>query len=330
LIHDPSDYLIYYAIIVGAAILNLIWNFFRLFGEIRPTFKNIGWKKHLPVLLTTYRISLVYSVVLMLDNVFLRIVSTSAAVAYYAFGVKVLRIAGALVTDVLLVLYPRTVSMVSQERMDDVQRTISQTSQLIFLTTIPMGVGIFLTAEPLTFSYFGRNFEPVIENLKILCFYPLIKSTGLFLNKQLLMPFDRERQVLRSLEISVIIFVCLAIPLSYQYADKGMSVAVIVSEVAVVALNYYFARKLKLNLRLIDWESAAHAFFGTLLFFPVTWAINSSIDNMLTKLIVQVISCIFVYLLFLVFIIRNTLVISCLQSCKDAIILSKRAKNETR
>ena len=144
------------------------------------------------------------------------------------------------------------------------------------------------------------------------------------------MPFDKERQVLRSLEISVIIFVCLAIPLGYHYADKGMSVAVIVSEVAVVALNYYFARKLKLNLQLIDWQSAGHALFGALLFFPVTWAIDSSIDNMLAKLIVQVISCIFVYLLFLVFIIRNRLVITCLHTCKDAIFFSKRVKNEAR
>src|SRR3712207_7546983 len=44
-----------------------------------------------------------------LDNVFLRIVSTSAAVAYYAFAAKVVRISGAVITDALQVYYPASV-----------------------------------------------------------------------------------------------------------------------------------------------------------------------------------------------------------------------------
>jgi len=103
LINEKGDYIIYYGIITVTAIANLIWNGAKLFGDVDIGFKKIEWKKHIHYLMITYQISLVYSVVILLDNVFLQVLSTSAAVAYYAFAAKVVRISGALVTDALLV-----------------------------------------------------------------------------------------------------------------------------------------------------------------------------------------------------------------------------------
>jgi O-antigen/teichoic acid export membrane protein len=158
LVKKPDDYFIYYAIITGSAIVNIGWNFSKLVATVRIKFNWQQWKKHLPYLFTNYKISLVYSVVLLLDNVFLQLVSTSIAVAYYAFATKIVRLSGAVVTDALLVFYPRSVSLAHKESRAELQHVILRSSELILITTIPMAAGIFILADPFTAVYFGPSF----------------------------------------------------------------------------------------------------------------------------------------------------------------------------
>ena len=318
LINEKGDYIIYYGIITVTAIANLIWNSAKLFADVDIGFKKIEWKKHVHYLIITYQISLVYSVVILLDNVFLQVLSTSAAVAYYAFAAKVVRISGALVTDALLVFYPRTVSLIFNKENEAFRHTVLRSSQLIVLITIPMAAGIFLLADQFTIVYFGNAFIPLSLNLKILALYPLLKAFSLFLNKQLLMPFDKEKLVLRGLWIGAIAFIVATIPLSYWFADKGTSMAVLFSEIAVLTSNIYCVEKLRLNIPAVDYRTALQAVAGSLLFLPVKYLGSRFIDDQLIRIIVEVVCCVSLYFIFIVFIIKNEMAVPFLRSFKSA------------
>ncbi|HUR11240.1 MAG TPA: oligosaccharide flippase family protein, partial [Flavitalea sp.] len=112
LVKAREDYYIYYGIIAGAAILNSVWNNLVLFREIPLNFRNVHWKRHIRFTWVTYLISLVYSIPLMLDNVLLGLVSTTIAVGFYAFAMKMVKTTGMLLTDGLLVFFPRIVQYV--------------------------------------------------------------------------------------------------------------------------------------------------------------------------------------------------------------------------
>ncbi len=323
LIHEPGDYFLYYAIIAGTAMINLAWNSFRMFKEVKIRFTKVNWRKHIPFLKITYQISLVYSIVLMLDNVFLQLLSTSVAVAYYAFAVKVARISGALVTDALLVFYPRTVSLVHKNEHATLQTIVLHSSKLIVVTTIPMATGIFLLADDFTIIYFGEAFAPLADNLKILSLYPLVKAYSLFLNKQLLMPYDKEKIVLKGLWLGAIVFVCFTVPLSFYFADKGTSVAVMLSEVAVLFYNVYYVKKLKYQLKIFSRTVALEALGGSILFLPLVYSTEYFIANRSIAIVAEVMLCILFYFIFLFFITKNEMAVSLVKSLKPSALTNK-------
>ena len=323
LVNGSEDALIYYAIMVCASVGNMIWNTARLFSEVPLTFRNLNWRRHLPHLRITYLISLVYSVVLMLDNVVLQLVSVSSAVAFYAYASRLVRLSTGLVTDSLIVFYPRTVSLAYHNENERLQATVLGASQLILLATVPMAAGILFLAEPFTVLYFGKNFLPVASNLRILAVYPVIKAFSLFLNKQLLMSYDREKDILRALVAGAIVFVALGIPLSYKYSDKGTCVALVISEAVVLLMNAFFVRRMRSGLRILDVKSIVHAAAGSLLFWPVIRG-GAVIQPALPALLFELIACVLVYVLFLVYVVKNETALLAIRSLLPSVPLPKK------
>ncbi|MFN2457673.1 MAG: oligosaccharide flippase family protein [Chitinophagaceae bacterium] len=316
LVKAPEDYFIYYGIITGSAILTILWNSVQLFREVKISFKNINWKQHIPYLIIMYQISLVYGVTILLDNVFLGLVSTAAAVAYYAFAIKIVRISSAVITDTFLVFYPKTVTLLQDNDEPSLQKAIVTSSQIILLTTLPLGAGIFLLSETLTTVYFGNAFLPVATNLQILSLYPLLKSFNIFIHKQLLMPYNLDKLVLKSFIVGSITFIVATLGLSYLYADRGASYAIIISEAVVLACNFSYATAVPKRFILIDVRTLLQALAGVLLFIPVIFFTDMVIHGEVVKILVSVISCIFIYVFFLSIVMKNTAMVNLLNAIK--------------
>jgi O-antigen/teichoic acid export membrane protein len=324
LIRQPSDYYIYYAIIVSSAIINSLWNNYLLFKEVPVSFRKIDWKRHIPKLRITYFISLVYGITLILDNVLLRIVSTASAVGYYAFSVKIVRISTTLLSDSLQVFFPRIVSFLKENNHKQVQLMITRNLQLLILFAIPICAGVFLLAEPLVVIFLGDQFIPATDNLKILATFPLLKSYNHFLSKQVLISHNRERLYLNSLLVTSLVFVFLMLILSYKYADSGASYAIMIAEILLLFINFYYVRKTSVHLRVFDTRTFIDAITGASLFIPVVYIIRRVVPSQLGVLIISIVTCVLVYVVVQSFVIRNDFMLI----LKDAIIRSgKRMMN---
>jgi O-antigen/teichoic acid export membrane protein len=305
LIREPSDYFIYYAIIASSAMINSLWNNYLLFREVPVSFKGIEWKRHVPRLRVTYLISLVYGITLILDNVLLRIVSTASAVGYYAFSIKIVRISTTLLSDSLLVFFPRIVSLLKDNKQRQVQLMITRNLQLLILFSVPICAGVFLLAEPLVIIFLGKQFIPATDNLKILAAFPLLKSYNLFLSKQVLISHNREKLYLNTLIVSSIVFVCSMLILSYKYADTGASFAIMITELLMLSMNYYYVRSTSGHLLVFDIRTFMHAILGASLFVPVIYLIKGIILSPLIVLILSIVSCFVIYMIVQAFVIRN-------------------------
>ena len=243
LVLQPDDYIIYYGIISITAIVNLAWNYFKMLSVVKINFNNLDWKKHFRFTKLTYLISLTYSVPLLLDNVLLGLISTSAAVAYYAFAIKIMRMSCALITDSFLVLYPQTVSLIEEKESTKIKQMGSTSFGVVFLFSIPICVGTFFLAEDFTALYFGDDFKAVAFNLQLLSIFPVLKSLSLFLNKQFLMPYDLDKLVLKGLLLGMIVYLVTAIILCYYFGSEGACIALLISEAVVLLCNIYLHKK---------------------------------------------------------------------------------------
>jgi O-antigen/teichoic acid export membrane protein len=305
LIKQPSDYYIYYAIIASTAIINSLWNNFLLFREVDISFRNLNWRQHVPKLQITYLISLVYGITLILDNVLLRIVSTASAVGFYAFSIKIVRISTTLLSDSLLVFFPRIVSFLEENKQRQVQLMITRNLQLLILFAVPICAGVFLLAEPLVLIFLGKQFIPAVDNLKILAAFPLLKSYNQFLSKQVLISHNHEKLYLNTLIISSILFIPLMLVLSYKYHDTGAAWAIMITELLMLVMNYHYVNKTSWHLEVFDLRTFMHAILGALLFIPIIYLIKWIVPSILWVLIISIVGCFIVYVFIQSFVIRN-------------------------
>ena len=310
LVRSPPDYYIYYGIIVFAAIIISIWNNIILFSELKVRFTGVAWRKHIRFTKITYFLSLAYGVTLLLDNVLLRMVSSVEAVGLYAFSTKVVRLSSTLLTDSLLVFFPRIVFLIEQKNDKAVQDVLLQNLRLITMLSIPLCAGIFILAEELVLVIFGEQFLPAVTDVRILAIFPFLRAYNLFLSKQILIAHNEEKLYLRSLVTGGLLFIPLTLTLSYLYADKGASYAMIISELVILAMNYFYARQTLPQVKVFDGTSIYQALIGCLLFIPVAYVVNrlSGNDHLLV-LVIAIPLCVILYFVIQAFIIRNAFVL---------------------
>jgi O-antigen/teichoic acid export membrane protein len=305
LIRAPKDYYIYYGIITTTAIAGSLWNNYILFKEVPISFKGINWKKHIAFTKVTYLISLTYGVTLLLDNVFLRLMSTAAAVGFYAFSMKIVRTSTVLLTDSLLVFFPRIVALIKEGNKVQLQAVVSRNVQLLIFFSVPLCTGVFLLSEPLVAVFLGNQFMPVVTDIRILTFFPFLRTYNLFLSKQILIAYNKESLYLRSLVTGSLSFVVLSLLLSYYFADRGACYAIVLSEVITLVLNYYYARRVAGELQVFDFKGFLHACGSALLFIPVVYFIGWATSSNMLVLLLSICSCILFYILVQLFIMRN-------------------------
>lgn len=307
-VKKPADYFIYYGIITTAAIINLVANMVNVFTELSLSLKNINWKRHLKHTLTTYFISITASIMVWLDNVLLGLMSTATVVGIYAMSMKMIRVGVSLFTDMFLVLYPRTTTLLYQAKDRELQRTILHSVQLIFVITIPASVGIFLLAEPLVQAILSANFSRVSVNILILAILPLLKTYSTFLNKQILVAHGKEKLQLYGLVIASMVYIVAMPVLSHYLHDKGACYAMLLGESIVLLMGYWYVKKYYAGIQIFDAVTFLQSIFTSLLFIPVTWLLKSWLTSPAFIILLAVLICAPLYLIVQLLVMKNKLV----------------------
>jgi O-antigen/teichoic acid export membrane protein len=243
----------------------------------------------------------------MLDNVFLRLVSTASAVGVYAFSVKIVRTGVTLLTDSFLVFFPRIVSLAKDNQHEQLKRKLLLNIRFIILLSIPMGMGLYLIADEFTLVFFGDKFLPIADNLRLLSVYPFLKGLSLYLSNPVLIAHNHEKTFLKNLIGASILFVLIALLLGHYYSESGMCMALLITELFMIVLNYLSVRKKLPLIPVFDWKTLAQALCAAALFIPYMYFIRLGIDSHGWRLIAGIIGCFMIYSLFLL-IIRNSFV----------------------
>lgn len=325
LITKQTDYYIYYGIITATATAVLLWNTFTMFKEVPVSFTHVNWKKHLSPVFVVFQVTILFSATMWLDNVLLGFLGGAVALGYYTFAAKVIRISGSLITDSMLVLFPRMVSLLQHESQERFAHTNLQSVKLITTLSIPLSVGLFLLAEPFTDLYFGPDFKRVFIDIKILALYPVIKSYSLYLLKQMLQPFGHDKLVVKGLLAGVIVLVTGMVVLCPFWHDVGASVSLLLSEIVTAAYFTWWLRKRYTHIQLFDFITLLQAAGTSLLFIPIVYFTRRIGTHTLPQFLIMVVACIVVYFVVQLVICRNKLLLQIYQAALKTIGVNKNA-----
>lgn len=321
LVRKQTDAWVYYAIISGTSIFVLISNMMVLFSEIKIRFHDLHIKKHLRPLLRMNGINLAYSVFLMLDTPMLRLFSNEAEAGFYYFSIKFIRLSTMLVTDLFLVLFPQTVQVLGNESKEKVVANYQTSSELILILSMPLAVGIFMLSGDFTSLYFGTAFSPVSDNLQILALFPVLCSLELYINRQVLLSHNQDRVVLWIVATGAFIFCLLSFFLSNSIGANGASFALMLGELLILSLSYYFAKRNFKSFLQVSYRTIGEILIGCLFIFVVVVAIRRIHLTPLIQICFSIVMGILVYFIWMIVVAKNKITQKMMQFVIDQVKL---------
>lgn len=305
LVHQRSDHYLYYGIMAVSGIITIGWNFFYMMKQITLRFRWQNIRRHIGPVFVLFQMTIFLSASIWLDNVLLGILSSAAALGFYTFAIKLVRIAGALITDMLYVLYPRMVTLLHQEDHEQFKAVNLMSVRIVIALAVPLAAGLFLLAEPFTAFYLGPKFERVSTHIKILSVYPLLKAYTLNLNKQILLPYHNDRVVVRGLAAGFATLVILMLSLCPFLHDMGASISIVLSECVTLLYFAIFIRKKHAGTHIFDASGFVQAVAGSVIFFPLAYLIYRLPLSPLYHITLVIGACVIVYFMIQSLIFRN-------------------------
>ena len=165
------------------------------------------------------------------------------AVAYFTQADKIIKLVLTVVTSLGAVMLTKISSTIVNEGYEKGKEYLYKSYHFMSLLAWPMACGLFAVSDSFVVWFFGENYMPVSNCLKILSISILFITTSNALGMQYLIPTNRMKEYNGSIFFGLIvniIFNCLLIP---RYKEVGTSVSSLLSELAVMTFQLIFLRQ---------------------------------------------------------------------------------------
>lgn len=238
-VHEQSDYVIYGGISILASSASNIFNFIHVhrYIDIKPK-GHYNFKKHLKAIVIFFAMSCATTIYTHLDTVMLGFICTDADVGYYNAAVKIKTILVSIVTSLGVVLLPRASYYVEHKMMDEFYRITSKAINFVMIIATPMMIYFMLFAREGVLFLSGDAYAEAVVPMQVIM--PTLIFIGLtnIMGIQMLVPLGREKVVLYSEIIGMIVDIILNALLIPQMASTGAAIGTLVAEVFVFIVQY--------------------------------------------------------------------------------------------
>lgn len=245
LVRRQSDYVIYGAITVFAAVGSNLLNLFmaRRYVDFRWHGK-YNLRRHLKPILVLFAQSMAVSIYMNLDTVMLGFMKTDADVGYYNASVKVKTILVSLVTSLGNVLLPRMAYYAKEHKEKEFTQTMTLALNFAALISIPLSLYFSMfSAESIQFLA-GSGYNGAVLSMRIITLSTIaIGFTGI-LGVQVLTAIEKEHYVLYSVIVGAVMDFVLNLVFIPRMGSAGAALATLIAEFAVLAMEIFYTRDL--------------------------------------------------------------------------------------
>lgn len=238
LVHRATDYQIYAATSVLAAVGSNVLNFARLHRYI--SFKKNGtyhFQRHLKPIFVLFAQSATVSIYTNLDTVMLGFMKNNHEVGLYTTAVKIKNILVSIVTSLGNVLLPRMSYYVKKHNKEEFHKLLITALNAELFMALPLcGFFTFEARDCLIFLS-GPEFVAATVTMQIINF--AIIPTGLtgVIGIQTLTPLDREGQVLKSVIVGAVSDFVLNLIMIPIWGSAGAALATMIAEYLVLVVQ---------------------------------------------------------------------------------------------
>ena len=243
-VKKPSDYINYAFVQVLGMAGNYILNILQLNKyDVRLEIKGISLRQHIKPILILLCTNIAIELYSLVDITMLSVFCSDEVVGYYTNATKLVKIIITVVAAIGGTLLPRLSSYYIQGNVEKCGELVSKTANVLFFVFAPCGVGLILLADKIMPMAFGDSFIPATVTLRIAALLIYALGFSNLFGTQVLMTFDKERQLMVCTLIGAFTNVILNSVLIPIYAQNGAAIASVISELLVTVFTIFFARK---------------------------------------------------------------------------------------
>ena len=194
------------------------------------------------------------SVYLSLDTVLLGFLADNESVGYYSSVLKLNKIIIAVLAAISAAMFPKITSLYQSGEIEKFTKMIRKGFYFIISIGIPTMIIVFGCAPQIVFIVLGEGYERSILPLQITAPLILIVSLSSIFGFQILNALSRDKEILKSAIIGMVLSVLLTFILVSKYKEVGEAITILLTELSVCLAFIYFSKKhydIKLLLPLI-------------------------------------------------------------------------------
>lgn len=243
MVHQQSDYVIYGGITILASVGSNFFNFINLRKYLNLTWSpNMNLRQHIKPILSFFMMTIATTVYTNLDSVMLGFMKGDEAVGYYNAAVKIKTILVSLVTSMGAVLLPRLSFYIKEGRDEEFKQLTIRSLQFVCFISIPLSMYFTLYAMEGVYFLSGDAYAGSIVSMQVIM--PTLFFIGIsnLLGIQILVPMDRERDVLNSVMLGAIINLLINVVTIPSFGATGAAFGTLVAEIIVTLYQVYVLR----------------------------------------------------------------------------------------
>jgi len=248
LIHDPSDYMTYAALLTLSTVLLTVSNLLSAGRFITwKSTKRTSGKKHWRLVRIFFAQTAAITIYTNLDSVMLGFLQNDDCVGIYDAAVKVKLVLSYFVTSLSTVLLPRLSYYVSVKRDREFRQQLTASLEFLLIAGMCIAVFAVLAAPEMIEFLFGEAYAPSAEVLRVLVVaIPLIGMSTL-IGQQILVPIYKEKTAMYSYWAGAATDVVLNALLIPRMGTVGAAIGTLAAEVAVLVVQVFAAREMMVS-----------------------------------------------------------------------------------
>lgn len=228
-----------------------------------------GIKKRMRPILILFLPQIAADVYLVLDKTMIGLLATDIdQVGYYAQAQKIVKLVLTIVTSLGAVMLPAMSAAFARGDSEEIKRSIGSAFRFIFMLSFALFFGLCAVAPHFVPVFFGKGYGPVVPLMVVISPILVIIAISNVLGKQYLLPTNQQKVFTFSILAGAGINFLLNLILIHYWNAAGASIATVIAEIVVTAVQCWFTRK-QLPLRECLLSGLRYAIFGAVMFFAV-------------------------------------------------------------
>lgn len=253
LIKEPGDYKLYFYLTIAVTVVNAIINFIYSRKYTVIIFRELFNLRFLKDNITLGIYSIMTSMYLTFNVMYLGIVSDNIQVGYYTTAFKLYSVVLGFFTAFTNVMLPRMSALVVLNDRERIQQLISKSFSAMSMVSIPLIICTLILAPDIIYVIAGKGYEGAIVPMMIIMPAILLVGIAQVIAIQILMPLNKDKVLLYTSIGGAVFSMILNIVLVNTLMSIGSAIVLLGCE-SIVTLSYiiYIVRHSDLK---IPWHS---------------------------------------------------------------------------